>query len=44
MKYTKPEIIELGNPIDAIQTTQKIGPLEDNHPAPTGCSAYEADE
>jgi hypothetical protein len=44
MKYTKPEIVELGNPIDAIQTTQKLGPLEDNQARPTGCSAYEADE
>ncbi|HET6929230.1 MAG TPA: hypothetical protein VFI45_02830 [Candidatus Acidoferrum sp.] len=44
MKYAKPEIIELGNPLDAIQTTQKIGPLEEVHQIPTGCSAYEADE
>jgi len=44
MKYTKPEIVELENPIDAIQTTSKIGVLEDAHPNPTGCSAYEADE
>jgi hypothetical protein len=44
MKYTKPKLIKLGDPVDAIQTTSKIGPLEDAVPHPTGCSAYEADE
>jgi hypothetical protein len=44
MAYVKPEVFELGNAVEAIQTALKREPVTDGGAALSAVTAYEADE
>jgi hypothetical protein len=47
MKYSKPEIVEVGSAVDAIQSSLTKGPILGDSQNPndfTGSAAYESDE